>query len=351
MNLSATANSNLYSTPITVFTENFNAATNSWVLTNTGTGGTPALANWTLRSNGYVVSNETFNSNDASQFYMSNSDAQGNGSTTATILRSPAFSTVGMSSANLSFYHYYRYNGTETGVVQISTDGSAWTTLSGPYTATQGSSTNFSLVSLNIDAYINQPTVYVRFKYDASWDWYWAVDNVQVSGFSNVPDECTYSWTSSPSGFTSSVKNPTGVTPSVTTTYTVVATNSAGCSSSASTTVTVNNYVTASVSIAASATTICAGTSVTFTATPTNGGTTPSYQWRVNGSNVGTNSATYTSSTLNNNDAVTVVMTSNASPCLTGSPATSNTVTMTVNPNLPASVSIAASATTICAGT
>ncbi|MEC4005949.1 hypothetical protein OX283_014870, partial [Flavobacterium sp. SUN052] len=116
-------------------------------------------------------------------------------------------------------------------------------------------------------------------------------------------------------------------------------------------TMTVNPNLPASVSIAASATTICAGTSVTFTATPTNGGTTPAYQWKVNGTNAGTNSATFTTTTLANNDSVTVVMTSNATPCLTGSPATSNTITMTVNPNLPASVSIAASATTICAGT
>jgi len=116
-------------------------------------------------------------------------------------------------------------------------------------------------------------------------------------------------------------------------------------------TMTVNPNLPASVSISATATTICAGTSVTFTATPTNGGTTPSYQWYVGATPVGTNSATYTTTTLANGNSVSVVMTSNATPCLTGSPATSNTITMTVNPNLPASVSIAASATTICAGT
>ena len=135
-----------------------------------------------------------------------------------------------------------------------------------------------------------------------------------------------------------------------TTTYTFTPT-AGQCASTATMTITVNPALTASVSIAAGATTICSGTSVTFTATPTNGGTTPSYQWKVNGTNVGTNASTYASTTLANNDVVTCVMTSNATPCLTGSPATSNGVTMVVNPVLSASVSIAASATTICAGT
>jgi hypothetical protein len=91
---------------------------------------------------------------------------------------------------------------------------------------------------------------------------------------------------------------------------------------------TVNPNLPVSVSIAASATTICSGTSVTFTATPTNGGSTPAYQWKLNGTNSGTGS-TYTSTTLANSDVVTCVLTSNAT-CATGNPATSNAITMTV---------------------
>lgn len=88
---------------------------------------------------------------------------------------------------------------------------------------------------------------------------------------------------------------------------------------------------TAAVAITASSSTICAGSSITFTTTPTNGGTSPSYQWQVNGVNAGTNSSTFTSTTLANNQIVTCILTSNAS-CASSSPTvTSNAVTMTVN--------------------
>ena len=73
----------------------------------------------------------------------------------------------------------------------------------------------------------------------------------------------------------------------------------------------------------------CSGASVTFTATPTNGGTAPTYQWLVNASNAGTG-ATFTTSSLTNGQSVTCVMTSNLSG-VTGSPATSNAVAVTVN--------------------
>ena len=70
--------------------------------------------------------------------------------------------------------------------------------------------------------------------------------------------------------------------------------------------------VTPSVTIAPSpGNTICAGTNVTFVAIPSNGGTTPSYQWKVNGVNVGTNSNTYQNAALANGSKITCVMTSN----------------------------------------
>lgn len=107
-------------------------------------------------------------------------------------------------------------------------------------------------------------------------------------------------------------------------------------------TATIETATTADITISASQNNICSGTSVTFTSTQTNGGTTPAYQWQVNGSNVGTNSSTFTSTTLNNNDAVTCIMTS-SSACVTVNPVTSNSITMNVTPTLNPQVSIASS--------
>jgi uncharacterized protein (TIGR02145 family) len=109
-----------------------------------------------------------------------------------------------------------------------------------------------------------------------------------------------------------------------------------------------DNNVTVSVSIISSANPVCTGTSVTFIATPVNGGSAPVYQWKVNGINAGTNNSTYSYVPVNG-DLVTCVLTSNAA-CASGNPATSNTVTMTVNPNQPVSISISPSINPSCAG-
>jgi SprB repeat len=97
--------------------------------------------------------------------------------------------------------------------------------------------------------------------------------------------------------------------------------------------------VAASVTTAATATSICSGSAVTFTATPGNGGSTPSYQWKVGVTNVGTNSPTFTSSSLANGNNVSVAMTSGIS-CATGSPSTSTPVTMSVTTTATPTVSI-----------
>ena len=90
--------------------------------------------------------------------------------------------------------------------------------------------------------------------------------------------------------------------------------------------------LTASVSIASSDTdnSICNGGSVTFTATPVNGGSTPVYQWKIGGINTGTNSPTFSTTGLSTGQVVTCELTSNLSN-VQGSPATSTGITTTVN--------------------
>ncbi len=113
--------------------------------------------------------------------------------------------------------------------------------------------------------------------------------------------------------------------------------------------VTVTPGVPVSISISASQNNVCAGTSVTYTAVPTNGGPTPAYQWKVNGINVGTNSSTFTYTPVNN-DVVTCVLTSSIAACISNNPATSNAITMIVNPNQPVNVLVAASQNPVCVG-
>ncbi|HUX97097.1 MAG TPA: gliding motility-associated C-terminal domain-containing protein, partial [Bacteroidales bacterium] len=113
-------------------------------------------------------------------------------------------------------------------------------------------------------------------------------------------------------------------------------------------TMTVNPPLPVSVTVAEDANNVCEGTTVTFTATPVNGGTTPSYQWYNGATAVGSGSPAY-SYVPANGDVITVVLTSNEI-CQSSGPSTSNAVTLVVNPILPVSVSIAADINPICAG-
>ncbi|MFN6038607.1 MAG: gliding motility-associated C-terminal domain-containing protein [Bacteroidota bacterium] len=141
------------------------------------------------------------------------------------------------------------------------------------------------------------------------------------------------------------------VSPTSATSYTVTGTNALGCSSSNTFTVNVLPLTIPSVSVTPSTTAICLGDSVTFVATPINGGTTPTYQWKINGVNVaGATGSSFSSTTLNNNDVITVQLNSNATPCLSGNPTTSSPVTISVNQPAVPSVSISSSTPIACLG-
>ena len=132
-------------------------------------------------------------------------------------------------------------------------------------------------------------------------------------------------------------------------TYTVKGTNFGGTvDMTGSAVITETPSLQAGVAIASDLNNVCDGTTVTLTATPTNGGSSPTYQWYNGIVAVGTNSATYSYIPVNG-DAITVQMTSN-SPCASTNPATSNLVSMIINPVLAASVSISASINPVSAG-
>lgn len=333
-------------TAVTLLSENFNAASNSFTVINNSAGGTAANALWTLRPNGYNYGGNVFNSNDASQFYLSNSDAQGGGGTTATILRTPAFSTQGLSAATLNFYHYYRFkSGTESAKVEISTNGNTWTTLT-TYTSTQGARNNFAAVSVNLSSYLNQPVVMIRFKYDATNDWYWAIDNVTVTGTLGSP---SYLWSATPAGFTSSAQNPAGVIPAASTVYTATATNGAGCSNSGSVSVTVNNPPAIAVQPVAPAAT-CSGSGVQ-TISVAASGPGLSYNWRKGGTAVvnggvisgqGTATLTLTNPTAANTGNYDVVVSGTCAPPVSSAivPVTLKTPTSIVTAAAPAAQTV-----------
>ncbi len=113
--------------------------------------------------------------------------------------------------------------------------------------------------------------------------------------------------------------------------------------------ITVNQNLPVSVTITASANQVCAGNEVTFTAFPVNPGGSPLYQWYVNSIPSGGNSNIFTHVPANG-DCITCSLSSSSS-CTTGNPAMSNQVCIMVNPNLPVSVTITASANQICSGT
>ncbi|MBO9633018.1 MAG: VCBS repeat-containing protein [Chitinophagaceae bacterium] len=96
-------------------------------------------------------------------------------------------------------------------------------------------------------------------------------------------------------------------------------------------------------------TALCANSLATFTATAINGGDSPIWQWQVNGQNAGINISQFSTASLNNNDYVNVILTSN-SFCRRNEKDTSNTITVTVSPVLTPQVSITADKSSICEG-
>lgn len=127
--------------------------------------------------------------------------------------------------------------------------------------------------------------------------------------------------------------------------------NNSGLQATKSLTIhTKNNVINPSIHITADNNFACDCVTNNFNATVTNGGTSSVFQWQVNGQNTGVNSPNFSANTLKKGDVITCVYSDNTS-CVAGGSVISNNIQMN-NPSSDASsVSIIASADSICAGT
>jgi hypothetical protein len=146
-------------------------------------------------------------------------------------------------------------------------------------------------------------------------------------------------WSATTSGI-ATIGSATGVVIAITAgTATINYTVSNHCGSvAANKTVTVNADVTPTISISTTTDTLCAGSTASFTAAISNGGSIPVYVWKVNGVIAATTGSSYIYTPING-DAVTATLTSNAQ-CAVPASVTSNTVTMTIDPQIIPTVTI-----------
>lgn len=158
-----------------------------------------------------------------------------------------------------------------------------------------------------------------------------ATFNATITNGGNTP---TYQWQLNGSN-TGTNTNSYNYTPNNNDYIRLLLTTSATC---ATTDTTGSNVITmdviATVTPTASITvspndTLCVGTQASFSATITNGGNTPTYQWQLNGTNTGTNTNSY-NYTPNNNDYIRLLLTADTA-CATTDTTGSNVITMTVD--------------------
>lgn len=110
-------------------------------------------------------------------------------------------------------------------------------------------------------------------------------------------------------------------------TYNVIITDANGCVSSQQRIVTVTPSVSSSISIAASTTNICRGSLIRFMPTYANAGSSPTFKWFRNGTQVAI-SQIYTTTSLQNNDEISCEIIGSNTCSL---PAASNKIQITVN--------------------
>ncbi|MFH1121739.1 MAG: BACON domain-containing carbohydrate-binding protein [Bacteroidota bacterium] len=112
------------------------------------------------------------------------SDGYGSGNTQNADLVTPTLNLSAYTNVTLQFSHYFRSYSGSSGTLSYSiNNGSTWTTIS-TYTANTANPAAFSQV---IAAVAGQSQVKFKWNYTGTWGYYWAVDNIQITGSTVSP--------------------------------------------------------------------------------------------------------------------------------------------------------------------
>lgn len=170
------------------WTNNFTVASD-WTIANAGGAGSPAhtLGDWAIVTDVNAIPVAALkpagHTTAATGYALINSDAAGSGQTqNATIVTSSVINCTGKANVSIIFQQSTRHFQELYYVVVSNDNGATWTDFQvNTSMAVNTNSANPALAQVNISSVAaNQANVKVGFKYIGAYDWFWAVDDVQL---------------------------------------------------------------------------------------------------------------------------------------------------------------------------
>jgi hypothetical protein len=154
------------------------------------------------------------------KFALSSSDY--GGSNIVSIITSPVINPSTYNSLTLTFDQYYSYFSADSGEVQVSINGGAFTSVTPTaalYNSDLGTPSNFVTQTVNLNAYAlpANTSLQFRFVYTAQFDDGWAIDNIKLSGVK--PLNTTFTWSGGVDAYTDAACTTPYVAQSVSTIY------------------------------------------------------------------------------------------------------------------------------------
>lgn len=140
----------------------------------------------------------TFNSTTGGNgFAIIDSDYYGSGSSQDADMISPTFNLTNYTSISLSFEHYFYYYDNAVATLSYSTDnGTTWTQIDSWTGSNTGSGASPAIFNQDLtNELAGESSVKFKWGYTGSYDWYWAIDDIEIDGVISSTETVTFTIT------------------------------------------------------------------------------------------------------------------------------------------------------------